>query len=417
MLVASVARSEFISGDWHYSVSQEGSPPAEVATLISYWGTGGHVIVPSAIDGKMVKNVGNGTNTIDGQSKFVGLTLPDTVSSVRAYALYKSTNLSSVAFGNGLKTVGFAAFGETGLTDLTVPSSVTSLGDYAFYLNGNLTNVTLGIGITSIGKATFANCYGLLSVSVPPGVLSIGETAFANCRSMTNSPIPYGVTNIAKSAYGGCLALSSAVIPDTVQVVGQEAFKECGRMTNVVLGAGLTNIAFGAFAYCDSLRSVQLPPGLKSVSGGLFYKSAALGSVVVGTKAADVGDFAFGDCPQLRSVLFKGNAPTLSGTQKNVFGSSTNVVVYALPEATGWSGLFAGRQVSPFVPAVSSMGVSTNGVFAFSWSGTGQVPMDVQRCSSLSVASWSILQQNVTNAIYADQEPPSVAAFYRVTLP
>ena len=75
----------------------------------------------------------------------------------------------------------YAFYGCSGLTSVTIPNSVTSIKDYAFYECSGLTSVTIGNSVTSIGYAAFAYCSGLTSVTIPNSVTSIGEGVFWAC--------------------------------------------------------------------------------------------------------------------------------------------------------------------------------------------------------------------------------------------
>jgi hypothetical protein len=274
----------------------------------------------------------------------------------------------------------------------------------------------LGVGVTTIEQALFADSTNLVRVVLPPNLGSIGDYAFNNCFNLVSAPIPQGVTNIGVSAFSRCYPLTNIVLPDTVRRVGDRAFNECLAATNLVLGTGLTNAGFAAFAFMDNVKSVVVPPGLTNIPGGFLSGSASLSSVILGLGVTNIGDFALGDGPSLRSVLFKGNAPALSGTSKDVFGTSTNVAVFVLPGTTGWGSSFAGRTTSWFTPRPIQASFSVR-TFAFSWNGSGVIPMNVQARASLTGGDWSTIAAGVTNATFVDTNAPSGGAYYRAALP
>jgi hypothetical protein len=67
------------------------------------------------------------------------------------------------------------------LSSITIPNSVTSIGAYAFFDCTSLTNVTLGTNVTSIGDEAFCACFRLASITIPNSVTNIGESAFSYC--------------------------------------------------------------------------------------------------------------------------------------------------------------------------------------------------------------------------------------------
>lgn len=68
--------------------------------------------------------------------------------------------------------------------DLVIPNSVTSIRNYAFYNCSVLTSVTIPNSVTSIGDKAFYGCKGLTSVIIGNGVTSIGGFAFDGCSKL-----------------------------------------------------------------------------------------------------------------------------------------------------------------------------------------------------------------------------------------
>jgi hypothetical protein len=57
------------------------------------------------------------------------------------------------------------------------------------------------------------------------------------------------------------------------------------------------------------------------------------------------------------------------------------------------------------------------GAFTLTWSGTGALPVNVQRRQSLDTGGWSVIAQQITVGSYTDLAPPEGQAFYRVVVP
>ena len=65
------------------------------------------------------------------------------------------------------------------ITNLKIPNSVTSIGAYAFCGCSGLTSVTIPNSVTSIGYYAFENCSGITKITIPKTVEIIYSGAFA----------------------------------------------------------------------------------------------------------------------------------------------------------------------------------------------------------------------------------------------
>ena len=70
-----------------------------------------------------------------------------------------------------------------GCQNTIIPNSVTSIGAYAFYGCSSLVSITLPCSVSSLGKGSFAGCFGLVSITLPNSITSIEDWAF-NCTSL-----------------------------------------------------------------------------------------------------------------------------------------------------------------------------------------------------------------------------------------
>lgn len=405
-----------VSGDWTYRVDQIGRPPDTIhqITITGYNGEGGEVTIPSEIDGIPVRTVGSAQGSIDLSSKLTGITIPDSVTRIANYAFWEPANLVNVTIGSSVQSIGYGAFAYGGkLASIVIPDSVTTFGTYGFYQATNLASVVLGAGLTNIGKAEFYDCPNLRQIVIPSGVKSIGDYAFTFDTGLTNVVIGQGVTNIGKYAFQSCGNLPSVTVPGNVKVIGLNAFAECASLTNVVLHEGITDIGPWAFSACDSLMTATIPESVTNIPDSLFDTCANLASVVIGGNVAAIGDYAFADCPQLATILFLGSPPVLSGPTHDLFATNSGGAdVSYLPGSPGWEGSFAGRGTWVFSPVSGQSGFG-GGQFGFSWSGTGSVPMSVQRNMSLGDGQWDTIGTGITNGFFVDPATPPGSACYR----
>ncbi|AKB30298.1 Chitin binding protein [Methanosarcina siciliae T4/M] len=332
----------------------------------------------SSIDGVVYDKAGT-TLVFCPEGKSGSFVIPDSVTSIGAYAFNGCTNLTSVMIPNSVTSIGLNAFEHSGLTSVTIPNSVTSwgsnafrdcsgltsvnipgngattIGNHAFSQCTNLTSVTIGDGVTSIGSSAFYACNGLTSITIPNSVITIGTSAFDDCPNLA-SVYMGNVTNIGASAFRRCTALTSVTIPGSVDSMGNNAFEGCTNLTSVTLSDGvrrigmyafqdcsaLTSIDMGnvtviqpyAFKGCTALTSVTIPDGATYISASMFYGCTALTSVTIPDSVTNIGASAFYDCTALTSMKFMGNAPTVGLNWAN---ECTDLVAYYYEGATGFT--------------------------------------------------------------------------------
>lgn len=112
----------------------------------------------------------------------------------------------------------------------------------------------------------------------------------------------------------------------------------------------------------------------------------------------DGGPGGLNNFSDVAGVQFTWNSPTTPGT-------STTATLGGLVGLT-----------SPLQPVITSISHSGN-AFSMTWTGTGFVPVIVQRRQSLDSGIWTAVAQGVVSGQYTDPNPPAGKAFYRVVVP
>lgn len=377
-----------------------------------------------------------GQNTFSGCSALTGVTIPSSVTSIGDSAFHFCTGLTSVTIPDSVTSIGTGAFGDCWkLASVTLSNNLTSIGNYLFMRCYKLAGVTIPDSVTSIGSLAFGSCFKLASVTIPSSVTSIGQEAFSYCGSLTSVNIPSSVTNIDAGAFAGCTGLSSAAIPnsvtsiadftffgctgltgvtipDSVTNIGNYAFHGCTGLTSVTIPDSVTNIRNHAFHGCTGLTGVIIPDSVAGIGSSAFAHCTGLISAVIGSNVADISNGLFLNCTGLTSVYFRGNLPAMTEGGISALQGIPQGSVFINAGSTGWGAEFEGWPIQVFAPRAHSPTRGNNGGFSFLWSGTGSIPMDVERADSPG-GPWTVVANGIRSGQFTDAVPPAVKAFYR----
>ncbi len=228
--------------------------------------------------------------------------------------------VTEIIIPNSVKTIGYRAFYNSGLTKVVIGNNVTTIGVRAFQSCYALNDITIPNSVTIIGDTAFSNCTQLKKVTIGDGVREIGQCAFKSCSGLENVTFGSNVTIIKLNAFGLCSRLKSITIPGNVWTIEEKAFQDCG-LTSVIIGAGVdrvthTSIGKMAFRDCYYLSSVTIDKSVHSIDSTAFYDCPNITSVVWNARACLQG-YYFGS--QIESFVF-GDDVTLipAGLCKNM---------------------------------------------------------------------------------------------------
>ena len=196
-----------------------------------------------------------------------------------------------------ITSIGYYAFGETGISEVVIPDSVTKIGEGAFY-GTKLTQVTIPDNVTEIGDFAF-EFSSISKITIPDSVTKIGKYAFDE-TDISEVAIPGGITKIENGVFSGT-KLKEITIPDTVKEIGNDAFSSSSLAT-VRFGSGVEQIGERAFSSCDSLTKVTVPGNVKTVGYCAFYSCKSLEEVVLEEGVQTIGIMAFHNCKKLATV-------------------------------------------------------------------------------------------------------------------
>lgn len=213
-----------------------------------------------------------------------------------------------VIIEEGCTSIGSEAFGSEmynnyELTHVTIPDTVTTIGAYAFGGCSALESVTIPNGVTEIGYGAFSSCSALTSVTIPESVTIIGNFAFQLCSALESLTISDGVTTIGEYAFNQCSTLENITIPNSITKISDCAFSGCSSLKNITFSDNVTEIGYGAFMSCSALTSVTIPDSVTTIGDVAFAYCSALENVTIPDSVTTIGKYVFKDCPISSSVV------------------------------------------------------------------------------------------------------------------
>ena len=374
----------------------------------------GEFTVPGEIDGKRVVEIAD--NVFD-DSCATSIFVPRSVLNISCYAFpcaWDLTNITVAADNPAYKSVDGILYTKNGKElvacphakggNIAVAPGTERIGGVAFYCNDNLLSVAFPEGLKTIGYNAFGGCENenFTSIVIPANMVAIDAQAFANCSCLetvafagTEEDIDIDATAFAGTPYEaakpfslvikkrtlagihgiapenlvisdhlngqvltaiGSEALSgwnfrtasvtNIVVPEGVTSIGEHAFGNDAALQSVSLPVSLNNIAWGAFGYCSSLREIRIPAGVQSISENPFYGCANLTVYAPDTlrgrfSVPDGCTIMYYEIPEYTITLYaNGGAFGGAATETTTAKDGTETVAFPMPVSDGQ--LFAG---------------------------------------------------------------------------
>ena len=305
--------------------------------------------------GNAVKSIGNYAFMVD--KLLESIEFPDSLESIGycafscyrggTYSTYVASNLKSVKFGSGLKTIGGYAFYENRkletiefsgdnltsigysafrncvtLANLNLTGNNVVIADYAFAGNSTLKEVVLS-GVKTIGYYAFSGDYALKSVDLDESLILIDSYAFQSCRNLETVTLPESLTTINNDAFKECSKLASIDIPNKVTKLNDNTFANCASLKNVSIGSSCTSISSTAFLNSNAIEKITVAgdnTNYSSVDGALLnkektsivlYPKSKSGEFVIPDTVTSIADYAFDNAPKLTKVTIGENVKSV----------------------------------------------------------------------------------------------------------
>ena len=121
-----------------------------------------------------------------------------------------------------------------------------------------MVNVVISEGITRIGDFAFVDCTNLVNIKLPKSLSYLGDQTFLRCTSLKKINIPYRVTTLGITGYmfQEC-GLESIIIPNNVTNIPIGTFRICKQLKKVIIYSPKATIDSDAFEYCSNSLVIQ----------------------------------------------------------------------------------------------------------------------------------------------------------------
>ncbi len=249
--------------------------------------------MPSTIDGYPVVAIGD--SAFKDCTQLVGLTVPNTVKSVGAYAFSGCTNLESIYFKDGV-----------------------SDSNYSYSTDNGFENSYDNDNYSTTEETTTANLYGFEDTTEVTTTTDTETETEEETSSDTTTNTATGLRNIMEHAFDQCTSLSKISVPDSLTFMGSYAIDDTPYYTSriedgrsIILGSvyykyvpeysyeyeyndltskyepvvqdfeetipdGIISIAYSAFDSIEGLTSIEMPESLKTIYDNAFANCASL---------------------------------------------------------------------------------------------------------------------------------------------
>ena len=267
--------------------------------------------------------------------------LPPLVDTIGAEAFCECPRITRMRLPEGLLTIGFGAFSQTGLVEIDIPDSVRLMHWNVFTQCTRLRRVRLPQNalVQSIPNMTFHGCAALESIDIPDFVRTIRDMAFYRCTSLATIRWSIQLHQIQSHAFSGCNALTDVTLPESLQYLEHDAFAECASLTTVDQVVGTTQSRLGVlnpgtFQQCALLREVPLLRSIVRIHNNVFDGCTALQSTMerhlpFHNALVTIGTAAFQNCRALEYVHLPDSVTALG---ERVFYGCSNLREIRLPE-------------------------------------------------------------------------------------
>ena len=259
------------------------------------------------------------------------------ITAIGNYAFCYAQNVTEIVFeeDSWLKSIGVLSFFNLPkLKSVVLPNSVTSISAYAFGDCFALESLYMPQGVNSIYKTAFTNSTKL--------VLDVAEGTYAEEFAQNNNVNYTSREFVYAAIYSGKLTdtvswkfyengelwiTGTGAMPNFTSHKDQPWYYTFGnQIKKIIIGKDITAVGNYAFCYAQNVTEVVFEEGSQLTGIGVlsFFNLPKVKSVVLPETITSIATYAFGDCFALESLYVPA---ATSSIYKTAFNNSTKLVL------------------------------------------------------------------------------------------
>ena len=348
----------------------------KTVAIMHYNGNDTNVVIPSRIDKKTVRRIGEFAFAHCSDVKSV--TIPDGVEIYNS-AFLNCTSLKNVTFpkkGTVILDRGFVGCTSLMTVDLPGDAVIYQYGlGYKYNKNGDLEKINgfkincvknsdahfyalsngfsdeaviitkeLSDGTLSLEQyASTAETYNIPSKIDNKYVTKINKYCFYNGSNLKKVTIPDSVTHIGYAAFEGCTSLTDINIPENVEVIEGNAFYNCTSLKSITIPASVTTLNYGAIGKYEGKRNYENLDGFviycyAGTEGEKYAKANGMEYKLLKVqKPGNISAFKVNSITSTSVTLKWNKGTTASGYQLQQYKDGKWVTIYTGTKATNTS--------------------------------------------------------------------------------
>ena len=216
------------------------------------------------------------SNAFKGKSTLVYFSFPEKVVNIASYS-FSGTMLSvALVIPDDVVTIGDNSFSNTLISSVSFGNKLKSIGNNAFSQCTSLSGkLIFPESLESIGSRSFSNCSFSGRLVLPNALTYIGVSAFQDAGSFTGDLIiPEKIKTLLSSTFF-CSSFSGSLFLNNVTEIGQSCFYRSGFSGELIIPEDIITIPQSCF-FCCTFNSVHFPSTLKKIEAGAFYIDGGL---------------------------------------------------------------------------------------------------------------------------------------------